>query len=74
MASTSQGRSTPAFGQSALRLWQAAGLLQPSVVKPVLATLEQRLMRETLGCITETDRTAFEAAQRILLRCLRGTT
>lgn len=67
MAITSQVRSTPAFGESALRDWQAAGLLKPSVVKPLLATLEQRLVRKTLGRLTETDRAALKAALQIVL-------
>lgn len=55
MAITSQVRSPPAFGESAVRDWQAAGLLKPSVIKPVLATLEQRLVRKTLGRLSETE-------------------
>jgi mRNA interferase MazF len=67
MAITSQVRSPPAFGESALRDWQAAGLLKPSVIKPVLATLEQRLVRKTLGRLTETDRAALKTALQIVL-------
>jgi mRNA interferase MazF len=67
MAVTSQVRSPPAFGESPVRNWQAAGLLKLSVVKPVLATLEQRLVRKTLGRLTETDRSALSAALRLVL-------
>ena len=67
MAVTSQVRSPPAFGETTLRDWQAAGLLKPSVIKPVLATLDQRLARKTLGRLSETDRSALKAAlQRVL--------
>jgi len=41
MAITSQLRATPALGEVWLRQWQAAGLLKPSAVKPILATFEQ---------------------------------
>lgn len=60
MAITSQVRSPPAFGETSVRDWQAAGLLKPSVIKPVLATLEQRLVRKTLGRLSETDRAALK--------------
>jgi mRNA interferase MazF len=43
MAITSQLRPSPAFGEVWVEAWQAAGLLKPSAVKPVLATLEQGL-------------------------------
>jgi hypothetical protein len=49
MAITSQVRSPPAFGEAPVRDWKAAGLLKPSVIKPVIATLEQRLVRKILG-------------------------
>ena len=40
MAVTSQLGPTPALGEAWLRHWQAAGLIKPSAVKPVIATLE----------------------------------
>ena len=45
MAITSQLRPTPALGEVWLRHWQGAGLLKPSAVKPVFATLEQGVAR-----------------------------
>ena len=44
MAVTSQFRPVAAFGEVWLDRWQAAGLLKPSAVKPVIATLEQSLV------------------------------
>jgi mRNA interferase MazF len=35
---------------------QAAGLLKPSVVKPVFATLEQRFVLRRLGALVDDDR------------------
>jgi mRNA interferase MazF len=67
MAVTSQVRSSPAFGEVGLRDWQAAGLLKPSVIKPVLATLDQRLVRKTLGRLSETDRSALKDTLRLIL-------
>lgn len=62
MAITGQVRSPPAFGEAPVRDWQAAGLLKPSVIKPVLATLEQRLVRKTLGQLSEVDRAALKTS------------
>jgi hypothetical protein len=41
MAVTSQIRPASAFGEVTLTVWQKAGLLQPSVTKPILATIEK---------------------------------
>jgi hypothetical protein len=38
--------------------------LKPSVLKPIVTTIEQRLVRRRLGHLTTTDRTA--------LRCMLG--
>jgi mRNA interferase MazF len=38
MAITSQLRPTPALGEVWLLHWQSTGLLEPSAVKPVIAT------------------------------------
>src|SRR5260370_42087043 len=49
MAVTSQLRPNPGMGDAWISHWQAAGLLKPSVVKPEVATLEQRLVLRRLG-------------------------
>lgn len=67
MAITSQVRSPPAFGESSVRDWRAAGLLKPSVIKPVLTTLDQRLVRKTLGRLSGTDRSALKDVLRLIL-------
>jgi mRNA interferase MazF len=55
MAVTSQLRASAAFGEVWLNDWQTAGLLKPSAIKPVIATLEQRLVIRQLGTLTQTD-------------------
>jgi mRNA interferase MazF len=55
MAVTSQLRSTDAFGELVVQDWQAAKLLKPSAIKPVLATLEQTLVIKTLGRLSARD-------------------
>lgn len=62
MAVTSQLRPTPALGEVWLRHWQAAGLIKPSAVKPVFATLEQGLVIRRLGALAPEDQDALRQA------------
>lgn len=62
MAVTSQLQPTPTFGEVWLRHWQAAGLLKPSAVKPVFATLEQELIVRRLGALAADDQDALRLA------------
>lgn len=55
MAVTSQVRGGGAFGEILVEDWQAARLLKPSAIKPVLATLEQALVIKTLGRLSQRD-------------------
>ena len=55
MAITSQIRPDAQFGEVSLENWKIAGLLKPSVVKPVLATLEQALIIRRLGALADDD-------------------
>jgi len=59
MAVTSQLRPAPVLGEVWLAGWNAAGLLKPSAVKPVFATLEQRLVIRKLGGLTQDDKGAL---------------
>jgi mRNA interferase MazF len=49
MAITSQTRWRPAIGEAPIRRWQEAGLIKPSALKPLLATVERSLVRRKLG-------------------------
>jgi mRNA interferase MazF len=62
MAITSQFRPSPRFGEVWLRDWPAAGLLKPSVVKPVFATLEHALNLRQLGTLALRDKTTLQNA------------
>lgn len=55
MAITSQLRPTPSVGEVAVAHWQAAGLLKPSVIKPLLTTIEARLVLRQLGSLHADD-------------------
>ena len=57
MAITSQFLGEVWLGQ-----WQTAGLLKPSAVKPVFATLEQALVIRQLGTLAAADQAALRKA------------
>jgi mRNA interferase MazF len=58
LAVTSQVRAVGGVGEAAIDKWKDAGLLRPSVLKPVLATIDRSLMLRTLGRFDE-DRAAL---------------
>ena len=62
MVVTSQLRPDPGLGTTWISHWQEAGLLKPSVVKPVFATIEQRLVLRRLGTLGDDDRAALSKA------------
>lgn len=62
MAVTSQARPAGVFGEVQVKAWQAAGLLKPSAVKPVITTIEQSLVIRALGRLKEEDQTALKRA------------
>ncbi|HEU0156331.1 MAG TPA: type II toxin-antitoxin system PemK/MazF family toxin [Stellaceae bacterium] len=62
MAITSQVRPNRGLGETWLEAWQAAGLLKSSAVKPVFATLEQRLVIRLLGVLGASDQAALRRA------------
>lgn len=62
MPVTSQLRPTRALGEVWLSEWQAAGLLKPSAIKPVIATLEHGLVIRALGVLVINDQEALRLA------------
>ena len=62
MAVTSQLRPSPTLGEVQVDQWQAAGLLKPSVIKPVFAALERTLVIRQLGTLLAADRAALRKA------------
>jgi mRNA interferase MazF len=66
MAVTSQARSENRF-DIPIQAWQQAKLLKPSVVKPVIATIEQGLVIKLLGRLTEPDRETLRDRMRDFL-------
>jgi mRNA interferase MazF len=62
MAITSQLRPSPGRGDVWVEQWQDAGLVKPSAVKPVFATLEQALVIRQLGTLAADDQAALRQA------------
>ena len=68
MAITSQVRMPLALGEAMLTDWSAAGLIKPSVLKPVFTTLEQALVIRAMGALSSTD----QATLRTVLTTVLG--
>jgi mRNA interferase MazF len=67
MAVTSQTRPTVALGEVQLKDRQAAGLIKPSAVKPLITTIEVSLVIRRPGQLTEVDRSALREALAAIL-------
>ncbi|MBP8246621.1 MAG: type II toxin-antitoxin system PemK/MazF family toxin [Phenylobacterium sp.] len=67
MAVTSQFSATEGLGEVWLEAWEAAGLLKPSAIKPVMATLERGLVIRRLGVLGDEDQAALRRAITDLL-------
>jgi len=67
MAVTSQLRPEPGLGEVWLEGWEAAGLLKPSAVKPVIATLERGLVLRRLGTLGPADQAELRRAMAEIL-------
>ena len=59
MAVTSQLRVAGEFDGLILSDWSGAGLLKPSAIKPVIATIAQPLVLRSLGKLTTLDQKAL---------------
>ena len=55
MAVTSQILSASYFGDTVISEWQPAGLLRPSVIKPIITTIEKSLVIKKLGQLHKED-------------------
>ena len=67
MAVTSQMHSADYFGDTIISDWETAGLLKPSVFKPIFTTIEKRLILKMLGHISRQDQsTLHDMLQNIL--------
>ena len=55
MAITSQFDISVSFGEIIITDWKSAGLLKPSVIKPVITTIEKSLIIKKLGKLEKSD-------------------
>jgi mRNA-degrading endonuclease toxin of MazEF toxin-antitoxin module len=62
MAVTSQIKPSGTFAEVIIQDWQAAGLLKPSAIRPVFATIEQTLILKRLGELSTRDQPALRKA------------
>jgi mRNA-degrading endonuclease toxin of MazEF toxin-antitoxin module len=67
MAVTSQVRPAAGVGETAVQRWKEAGLLKPSVLKPLLATVEKGLVIRKLGKLEDPDRDALRQSLEAIL-------
>jgi mRNA interferase MazF len=47
--------------------WQAAGLLKPSAIKPVITTIEKHLIIKAMGRLKSEDHAALKASLKTIL-------
>lgn len=67
IAVTSQSRPATGIGEVTVAYWQAAGLLKPSAIKPVITTIERGLVVKRLGRLEDPDRDALRQALHAIL-------
>lgn len=67
IAITSQANSATCFGEITITKWRLAGLLKPSIIKPVLTTIDKELVIKKLGQLEEPD---LQALQNLFLTIL----
>jgi mRNA-degrading endonuclease toxin of MazEF toxin-antitoxin module len=66
-AITSQQRAERVPGATAVRSWEEAGLLKPSVVKASLHTIDRALVDRRLGRLTPQDLTRVDDSLKSVL-------
>jgi mRNA interferase MazF len=67
LAVTSQIRPALGFGEVLVSDWKQAGLIKPSVLKPVLTTIEKGLVLRKLGELAPADRQELREVLKIIL-------
>ena len=67
MAVTSQVKLKASLGEVMVKQWEEAGLLKPSLIKPVLTTIDQKLILRKLGRLVKEDRQALKVALESIL-------
>ena len=61
-----QARGSANVGETEVIEWQKASLLRASVVKPILTTVEKKLVINKLRRLEAADRTSLESTLRVI--------
>ncbi|NJO65252.1 MAG: type II toxin-antitoxin system PemK/MazF family toxin [Richelia sp. RM2_1_2] len=67
IAVTSQANRENSFGEMTITEWRAAGLLKPSIIKPVLTTIDKTLIIKKLGELQEIDAQTLSNILQVIL-------
>ena len=67
MVVTSQIKPTSIIGEVMIQSWQDAGLLKPSVIKPVITTIEKKLVIQLMGKLQKNDLSSLQGSLDIIL-------
>ena len=67
LAITSQIRPESRIGEMSIAHWHDAGLIKPSVFKPLIATIDRNIVIRTLGSLVAADREILQAVLKTIL-------
>ncbi|HJT23244.1 MAG TPA: type II toxin-antitoxin system PemK/MazF family toxin [bacterium] len=67
LALTSQPPGPSVFGGTSLSHWKGAGLLKPSVFKPILATIEKGLVIQKMGRLHASDQKTLQQILKTII-------
>ncbi|HVF86462.1 MAG TPA: type II toxin-antitoxin system PemK/MazF family toxin [Pyrinomonadaceae bacterium] len=67
MAITGQARGVANVGETEVIEWQRAGLLKASFIKPILTTIEKKLVSNKLRRLDQQDRDELQNSLRVIL-------
>ena len=68
LALTSQPAVASQFGGTSLSHWKGAGLLKPSVFKPILATIEKSLVIQKMGRLHASDQKTLQQILKAMIQ------
>jgi mRNA interferase MazF len=67
MAITSRIKPSSSFGEVMISEWETAGLIKPSVIKPIFTTIEKGLVIRKMGTLHEKDHQVLKRALQTIL-------
>lgn len=67
IAVTGQANPATSYGEITICEWEAAGLLKPSIIKPVLTTISKQLVIRKLGQLEEVDSQALKSLLLLII-------